>query len=458
MTDIATLSNLTAAAIGRALAAGEDSPVALAEHLLEQIDAASGQSVFLAVTGDRAMREARAAEKRLAAGRPLSALDGVPIAWKDLIDMAGEVTTAGSATRRDAPPAADDAPIVANATGSGMVSLGKLNLTEFAYSGLGHNPHFGTPANPHDRSIPRSPGGSSSGAAVAVASGLAPCAIGTDTGGSVRVPSAFNGLVGYKSSEGRIDKSAIFPLSYTFDTVGPLTRSVEDCVLLDMTLRGAPATDVCRQPIEALRLFVPETIVLDDLDPAVSENFENSLLRLQQAGAQVTRGPLEIFAQAAAMATDLGTIQAAEAYIVHRDLVDGPDVASIDRRVVARIMRGKQMSAADLLGLQRARIAMMRKLADHLDGRLLATPTVAMVAPGSAPLDDDDDLFHTANLKALRNTLLGNFLNLPGLAIPSGTDDAGLPTSTLISSIGDDDDRLLGFGLTAERFVRSHPD
>ncbi|MFP4273738.1 MAG: amidase family protein, partial [Paracoccaceae bacterium] len=402
----------------------------------------------------RALAEARAAEARLKAGRALSPLDGVPVAWKDLIDMAGERTTAASDIYRDAALRTADAAVVANAAAAGLVSLGKLNLTEFAYSGLGLNPHFGTPRNPHDPAEPRAPGGSSSGSGVAVAAGLAPLAIGTDTGGSVRIPAAFNGVVGYKSSEGRIDARGVFALSRTLDTVGPLGRSVEDCVLADMVLRGAAATAVRRQPVAGLRILVPESVVLDDLDAAVAANFEQSLIRLERAGALISRAAVPEFVRAAELAAALGTITAAEAYFEHRSLVEGAECGRIDRRVLARIEAGRRMKAAELIALQRARAEDMASLAARLDGAFLAMPTAPHTAPRIAPLEADDARFHRVNLKTLRNTSIGNFLNLPGLAVPNGTDAKGLPTSFLLAACGGDDDRLLGAGLGAEAVIR----
>jgi aspartyl-tRNA(Asn)/glutamyl-tRNA(Gln) amidotransferase subunit A len=441
----------SAAAIGRALAAGEGSPVALAEELLAGAEA-QASPIFLRVTRERALREARAAEVRLRAGRPLSLLDGVPIGWKDLIDMAGERTTAASAIYRDSPPRERDAPVVANAAAAGMVSLGKLNLTEFAYSGLGLNPHFGTPANPNGRG--RVPGGSSSGSGVAVAAGLLPCAVGTDTGGSIRVPASFNGIVGYKSSEGRVPKAGVFALSETLDSVGPLARTVEDCVLLDAVLTGRATSAVRRLPLPSLRIFVPEGPVLEDLDPDVAANFDAALARLAAAGARVTRGPMPAFGEAARLAAEVGTITAAEAYVEHRALVDGPARERIDRRVVARIDGGKRMTAHGLITILRARQRLMAELAAHVGDGFIAMPTTPGTAPEAAPLEADDALFHRANLRALRNTMLGNYLNLPGLAIPSGRDAAGLPTGFLLCATGDRDEALLGAGLSAEAIIR----
>jgi len=451
MAGIEALSKRSATAIGRALISGEASAVELTEYYLSKTDKPEAENVFISVTRERALREAAAADQRIATGRPLSALDGVPIVWKDLIDLKGEVTTAASESRRIAPPAERDASIAGH---GGMVCLGKTNLTEFAYSGLGLNPHFGTPKNPHSPDAPRIPGGSSSGTGVAVAANLAPCGIGTDTGGSVRVPAAMNGIVGYKTSEGRIDKDGVYPLSTTLDTVGPLARSVEDCVLIDMILRGATTSYVVRHDMRDAVIFVPETVALDDLDDGVAENFEASLKRLEAAGAKIERGAFQPFADVMQLTADNGTLASVEAYYMHKDLVDGPNVGIVDPRVVARINGGKTMSAHSYHTILTERERMIEDCWSLVGERLIAMPTVAMTAPEIAPLDADVELFGQTNLKALRNTNLGNMLDLCGLAIPNGTDSDGMPTSFLLSSLGGDDERLLGFGLAAEEVIR----
>jgi len=442
-----------AAVIGRAIAAGALDPVGFTDCLLERI-AAQTSPIFLATTRDRALKEASAAAARAKTGRMLSALDGVPIAWKDLIDMQGERTTAASDLFRGAAPAGEDAPIVKQACAAGMVNLGKLNLTEFAYSGLGLNPHYGTPLNPCATDAPRSPGGSSSGSGVAVAAGMAPIAVGTDTGGSVRIPAAFNGVTGYKSSEGRIDTTGVFALSRTLDSVGPLALTVEDCMLADAVMRGKVGAAVSRSDPSDLSVFVPETVVLDDLEPDVAANFEATIERLERAGVGVARGRLPEFSEAAALAAEIGTITAAEAYYEHAERIDGADRDRIDRRVVARIDMGKTMSAKDLLLLQRARTAAMARLSARLDGALVAIPTAPHVAPKIAPLEADDALFHPVNLKTLRNTAIGNFLNMPGVAMPNGTGTACMPTSFLLSAPGGQDTRLLGAALALETLIR----
>lgn len=315
--------------------------------------------------------------------------------------VSGEATTAAAATRRDAPLAAEDAPVVANAAAAGMISLGKLNLTEFAYSGLGLNPHHGTPMNL--RAPGCAPGGSSSGSAVAVAVRLVPVAVGTDTGGSVRVPAAFTGLVGYRPSEERVDKRRVVALSPRLDGVGPLARSVENAILTDAALRGAA---VGARP--CFPLLVPEGVALNDLEPAVAAGFKAGLRRLEAAGVRPRRGRLSALEEAARLVAEHGTITAAEAYAEHRVLVEGPDVGEVDRRVVARILHGREMSAHDLLVSLPDRARLAGELASSLDGALLAMLATPIAPPEITPLEADDALFHRLNLLTLRNTVLGN--------------------------------------------------
>jgi len=451
MSDLDKLSTRTATAIGRAIVAGEVTATELADYYLSKTEAPEAKHVYISVTRERAMREAAAADKRIAEGRPLSALDGVPIVWKDLFDLEGEVTTAASDVYRNAPPAERDAFCAGN---GGMVCLGKTNLTEFAYSGLGLNPHFGTPRNPHSPDVDRIPGGSSSGTGAAIAANLAPCGIGTDTGGSVRIPAAFNGLVGFKTSEGSVPKDGVFGLSETLDTVGPLGRSVEDCVLLDFLLRGETTSSVARRDVAGTVVFVPETVVLDDLESAVAENFEASLKRLEAAGARIERGPMQPFADIMQLTADHGTLTSVEAYATHKELVDGPDASRVDARVVARMGGGKTMSAYSFHTILTTRARLIQECWDLVGDRLIAMPTVAMTAPETAPLEADMDLFNQTNLKALRNTNLGNMLDLCGLAIPNGTDSDGMPTSFLLSTPYADEELLLGVGLSAEELIR----
>ncbi|MEM7041612.1 MAG: amidase [Pseudomonadota bacterium] len=457
MTTFNDLHKRSAADVGRAIAGGLD-PVEVADYFLERVAAQDDQPVFIAITAGRARQEALASRERHADGKPLGPLDGVPIAWKDLIDVEGSPTTAASALYRDNAPADQDAPIVANATAAGMVTLGKVNLTEFAYSGIGLNPHFGTPSIPHDLKTPRAPGGSSSGSATAVSRGMAPCAIGSDTGGSVRIPSAFNGLTGHKSSEGRISKEGVVPLSVTLDTIGPLAHSVEDCILLDAVLRGVAPSMPSAPPLADIRLLVPENVMLDELDHAVAGNFVASIEALGRAGIRIEHRRLPLLDEVVEMTKRHGTLIATEAYTHYRDILESPDVKRMDRRVVARMMMGKSMTADDVKAIRDGRAHLAAELRNEVGEAFLAMPTCPHVAPEIAPLEADDELFHKINLKTLRNTSIGNILGTPGVAMPNGTDKNGLPTSLLISALADDDDRLLAAALSIELVIAKRRD
>lgn len=442
----------TAAALGRLLRSRQLDALELTEFFIERIEASADPAVFTSTCFERARREAAQSAARYRAGQPLGPLDGVPVAWKDLIDIAGLTTTAGSAIYRDAAPAGHDAPIVRNLAAAGMVTLGKTNLSEFAYSALGLNPHFGTPLNPRASDEPRVPGGSSSGSAVAVAAGLVPVAIGTDTGGSVRTPAAFNGVVGFKSSEQWIDTNGVFPLSRTLDTIGVFAHDVADCYLLDLALRGLPATMLAPDdavPLACLTLVVPDNAILDEVEPEVRRNFIASLERAAAAGVRVRWQPVPELTQVRALIARHGNIAAAEAYQWHRELLESPRHAEVDATVYKRIMGGKTMSAADFEALQQGRAALQRSLWTTLGEALLVMPTVPHVAPPIAPLAADADEFARVNLKTICNTLLGNMLNACGLALPNGLGAAQMPTSLLLSAPAAHEARLLraGFAL-----------
>lgn len=458
MPEIEQIAGRTAAGIALAYRSGEASPVAVVEYLLERIAASEPENVFITVTADRALEEARAADRRYKSGTPLSALDGVPIGWKDIIDIAGTRTTAGSKVLGAQPAKNADAPLAANAAKAGMITMGKLNMTELAYSALGLNPHFGTPANPNSKAPRRAPGGSSSGSAVAVAARLLPCAIGSDTGGSVRIPSSFNGVVGYKTSPGRIDTTGVVPLASTYDTIGPIARSVEDCILLERAMRGAISAELLRVDLREVEIVVPTNVVVEDVQPDVLSNFERSIATLAEAGVSIRRERLEILDRMLEMNARHGTLTAAEAYHEFHDLVDGEQAAEIDHRVVRRILDGKRMSANDVISIQRGRRRLIADLGHQLRGALMAWPTTAITAPEIDQLEKDDDTFHRINLLTLRNTMPGNILDLCGVALPNGRDAAGMPTSTLISSMAGDDERLLGVAIEVERVIAAARD
>ncbi len=413
----------------------------------------SEPGLFTCLLEERAQAEARASDARWDAGRPRGPLDGVPVVWKDLFDVAGATTTAGSETRRHAPPAAEDATAVQRLTACGCIGIGKVGLSEFAYSGLGLNPHFGTPLNRSSRDGHRAPGGSSSGSAVAVAAHMACIGLGTDTGGSVRVPAAFNGLVGYKPSIGRFDKQGVFPLSETLDVPGPIAHTVQDCAWVDAALRAQPLQALRASAVPTLSFVVPLNLVFDGIEPEAGAAFEALVERLRLAGAQVHYSHIPAFDELATLTAGHGTIAAAEAYAWHQALVDGPDAPKVDRRVLARMARGKTMSALDLLTLQAARLRLARECAALLGDAWMLCPTVVHVAPLVAPLEADEELFHRVNLRTLQNTLPGNFLDLCGVSLPMGTGTAGMPLGALISGAAGRDEALLSAALGVEQLL-----
>jgi aspartyl-tRNA(Asn)/glutamyl-tRNA(Gln) amidotransferase subunit A len=453
LTDIDQIANRTAAGIALAYRSGEADPVAITECLLARIGAAANDRVFITVTAERAMAEARASSRRYKEGAPLSALDGVPIGWKDNIDIAGAPTTGGSRVFSGGLAKTADLPLAANATAIGMVTMGKLNMSEFAYSALGLNPHFGTPRNPNSRGTARAPGGSSSGCGAAVAARLLPCAVGSDTGGSVRIPASFNGIVGYKTSHGRIDGTGLIPLARSYDTVGPLARSVEDCILLDRAMRGAITADVLRAKLRNIAILVPTNVILDRAADAVRANFERSVEALAAEGVSVRREPVDVLDEIIDMTARHGTLTAAEAYSEFHELVDGERASEIDRRVLRRILDGKKMMANDLIAIQRGRQKMIARLHSQLQGGLLVTPTTQITAPELAPLEASDETFHAVNVLALRNTMPGNILDLCGVALPNGQDHDGLPTSILFSAAHGEDEKLLAAAIEIERVI-----
>lgn len=444
----------TAAGLAKKLRKGEADPVALVEEAFAAIDAVDDPAIFTETLKPRALAEAKAARKRLKAGTPASLLDGVPVAWKDLFDLQGRVTTAGSVVLKSDPPAKRDAALVAAGKAAGLVSIGCLNMTEFAYSGIGLNPHYGTPRNPNDSRVHRSPGGSSSGSGVVVAAGIVPLAIGTDTGGSVRIPASFNGVTGYKSSTGHYSMDGVFPLSKTLDTLGPLAHTVEDCVLADAVLRGLKKPGVKAAPIRGQLFLVPETVVFDGCEAAVQRNFEASIERLRKAGAKVKRIRMPVLQEIFDLIAARGHILGAEALAVHWDRVKGEAAARMDARVVKRILMAEKMTAVDLVLFMEARTRMIAESTALIGDAIIAYPTTPHVAMPIAPLEADHDVFFRNNARTLRNTLIGNFLDWCGVSIPNGHDGDGMPTGFLLSAPHGADQAVLATALGAENLIR----
>lgn len=433
---------------------GEADPVAVTESVLDGIKSYADQAIFIELTGDRALSEARASADRLRHGRSLGVLDGIPIAWKDLFDIEGMPTTAGSIVLSDAPLAKSDAAIVTALKQAGMIAVGRTNMSEFAFSGLGINPHYGTPHNPHGKGQPRIPGGSSSGAGAAVAAGLVPIAMGTDTGGSVRIPAALNGITGYKATHGRYAMSGIFPLSGNLDSLGPLCRTVQDAVWVDAAMRGRTSSEITRRPIEGLEVVIPENVVFDGAEPGVVAAFEATVERLNRKGVRFNRIKMPVFDEIFALMARYGALVTAEAFALHRERLAGADAARMDHRVVMRTRLGERTTTADYIAILAERRRMIAESEALIAGRLLAFPAVAHVAPPIAPLEADDELFIAVNGKTLRNTLIGNFLDWCGVSMPCGRGDADMPVGFLLSAPANCDEALLSAALSIEPVVQ----
>jgi aspartyl-tRNA(Asn)/glutamyl-tRNA(Gln) amidotransferase subunit A len=425
----------------------------LVEACIAKIADASGegQRTFIHVDRDAAIAAADAMDHLRKANAAPSRFAGIPVSVKDLFDIKGQVSRAGSRALEDSAPAEADAPVVARLRRAGFVVIGRTNMTEFAYSGIGINPHYGTPKGAWQRSVGHVPGGSSSGAAVSVVDGMAHGALGTDTGGSCRIPAAFNGIVGYKPTQRRIPLDGAVPLSSTLDSYGPLARSVSCCAVLDAVLADEAVTPLQPRPIKGMRLAVPTTVALDDLDHAVARTFERALETLSRQGAQIERIAVPEFLDVGAMNAK-GGFSAAESYAWHRFLLTSKgDV--YDPRVASRILRGESLSAADYIDLLGAR----RSLIAHSTTRLapydaLILPTTANTPPRIADLADDK-AFTRANLLALRNCTLINTIDGCAISLPAHR-EGDVPVGLMLAASGGSDRRILELAAAMEPVIR----
>lgn len=436
--DIATL---------QATLAGPGAHEALLERVLAEARAPAAAHVYTALFDDEALAAARAADDAAARGQPLPPLAGLPVTVKDLYDIAGRTTMAGSVLREGAPPAARDAEAVARLKRAGAAVTGLTNMTEFAFSGVGINPHHGTPRNPADAGTARIPGGSSAGAAVSVALGQAVAALGSDTGGSIRIPAALCGLVGFKNTQRRTPLAGAFPLSFTLDTVCAMTRSVADCLHVDGVLAGAPLVPPQR-PLRGLRLALPQTLLLEALEPAVAQAFERALARLSAGGAQIV--PLKL-----AELGEIGQINApggfsaVEAFAVHREAL-ATQRARFDPRVAARVALGEGVSAADYITMQRRRLDWIGRVEAALAGvDAVVCPTTPITAPPIAELVASDEAFFKANGLLLRNTFAFNFLDGCAFTLPCQA-PGSLPVGLMLGAPGGHDAALAGVALALE--------
>jgi aspartyl-tRNA(Asn)/glutamyl-tRNA(Gln) amidotransferase subunit A len=377
---------------------------------------AAEERVFLRVYEEAARFAADAADARRRAGISLGPLDGSIVSIKDLFDVAGETTTAGSIALRDFPPAQRDATVVRRLRQAGAVIIGKTNMVEFAFSGLGLNPHYGTPGNASDPML--IPGGSSSGAGVSVAEGTSDISIGSDTGGSVRIPAALNGVVGLKPTAHRVPLDGAFPLSPSLDSIGPLAGTVQDCAWADAIMAGEEPRALVPYALAGLRIGIPRGRLFSEIEPMVGEAFEASLRLLSRAGARIVDHDIEDLLSGMAEATSRASIASIEASEVHADWID-TRASMIDPLVRKSIARSGAVPTPVYLRMVRQRRALLAAMDDRLAGiDVLALPATAISAPAIAPLIADEELYHRTDWLILRNTMVGNQFDLTGISLP----------------------------------------
>jgi aspartyl-tRNA(Asn)/glutamyl-tRNA(Gln) amidotransferase subunit A len=419
------------------------------EAALGRIDDPKGEGAraCLTVYRDHAKAAADAADARAKAGVSLGPIDGTIVSIKDLFDVAGEVTRAGSKVfAEEGKPAAADAPVVRRLRAGGAVIVAKTNMSEFAYTGIGANPHFGTPGNPADRK--RVPGGSSSGAAVAAADGMCEIAIGTDTGGSCRIPGALCGIVGYKPSRQRIPTQGAFPLSYSIDSIGPIARSVEACARADAVMANETYVPLEPVPLAGLRIGVAEDYPLENLDETVDLKFSDAVARLNKAGAHISEEKLALLDEMAQV-NSKGGVQPAEAFAIHRDLLSRRADA-MDPNVSVRLERARNISAADYIDMVRERARLIRMMDIRIaDVDVLAWPTTPMVAPTMQEVAAPDE-FARKNAMLLRNTVIVNFFDLCAISVPIPR-GSGLPAGFMLVARNGQDQRLFRIAAAVER-------
>lgn len=439
----------SALALGAAIESGRADPRDLTESFLEAIKTADqNHTVYVRVLPERARAEAKAAAERARSGLRRSPLDGVPLSWKELFDVAGEPTTACSALLANN-IATKDAVAVERLTRAGAVLLGKTTMTELAFSGLGINPIFGTPENPHDTNCARAPGGSSSGAGVSVARGLCAAAIGTDTGGSVRIPAAWNGLVGLKTSTGRVPLDGTIPLAPSLDTIGPLARTVADTAILFSHL-GRTRADIRDVALRDHAVIVPDNLVFEGLDRGIAKTIEQAIHQLGAVGLRIVHKPLPALDEIHELAWRGPSLLTAEAYGIWGERVEA-EQDKMFRSVSSRFLMSNAGTAPELaasLMLRRQIQARYAKETEGFDAVLL--PTVISSPPEIAPLLADDNAYGKANRRALRNATLGNQLGLCALTLPVGKDTQGLPVGLMLQAAPGKEELLLRLGRAIE--------
>jgi aspartyl-tRNA(Asn)/glutamyl-tRNA(Gln) amidotransferase subunit A len=442
----------TLAVLAEELGRGATSSRRLVEECLERIadPVGEGPRAFLKVHAASALAAADYHDQLRRHGAHPSPWAGIPVSIKDLFDIAGDVTTAGSMVLAGGGPAHADAPAVARLRSAGLIPIGRTNMTELAYSGLGLNPHHGTPRNAYDRQAGRTPGGSSSGAAVSITDRMAYGALGTDTGGSCRIPAAFCGIVGFKPTARRVPLAGAYPLAPSLDSIGPMAASVACCATLDALLAAEPTQPLVPVPLADLRLAVPAAVVLDGADAHTGRAFERSLAALTGAGVQITQLPLHELTELARI-NRKGGFSAAECYAAqHARLERQGDV--FDPRVAMRIRRGAEQSAVDYIELLQARADLIRRIEPKLERfDAVVMPTTPIIAPLFTELATDEE-YGRINLLVLRNPSIANFLDRCAISVPCHESGAA-PVGLMLMGAASGDRRLLALAAGVEALL-----
>lgn len=445
--------DVTLKTLSEDLAAGTTTSRALVEACLAKIDdpAGEGRRAFIAVDREAALAQADAMDRLRSADAQPSPYAGIPISIKDLFDVRGQVTRAGAMVLADEKPAAEDAPAVARLRRAGFVLIGRANMSEFAFSGLGLNPHFGTPRNPSDSKTARVPGGSTSGGAVSVADRMAHATLGTDTGGSCRIPAAFTGIVGFKPTARRVPTTGAIPLSTSLDSVGSLARSVACCAAFDAIIADQPLGNLQPVSLAGLRLAVPRTLVFDRIDVTVSSDFERALSLLSRAGAIIVEIDIPEFLDIAGINAK-GGFPASESFAWHREFLN-VHPGRYDPRIKMRIERGQHMTAADYIDLLAARKAYIAGVTRRIrDFDAMLFPTVPIVAPAISELNNDQS-FTDQNLLVLRNSTTINLLDGCAVSIPMHR-QGGAPTGITIAGLQGHDAAVFNVSSAIENLLR----
>lgn len=421
------------------------------KKILSKLETRIGsESVFSTIYAGTATTEASASDERRDSGRLVGPLDGRIISIKDLFDVKGEPTLAGSVIRKTAEAASEDAVTVERLKAAGAIIIGKTHMTEFAFTAVGLNPHYGVPANAIDPQ--RVPGGSSSGAAVSVAEGTSEIAIGSDTGGSVRIPAALNGLVGFKPTAKRIPLDGAFPLAPSLDSIGPIAKTVSDCLLADAIMAGeAPVLPVPRA-LNSLTVGLPEGTMLADMEPDVCDAFKHSLKLLQDAGARVVSFELNDLILELRKAASIGSIAGIEASHIHADTwLKEPD-ANVDERVKLTLAKRLKVSQEDYHGLMQIRQSLIAEMDRRLaDIDFLVTPTTPIVAPTIALVIDDPVEYDRVEGLLLRNTQIANQFDLCSITLPMPV--TGMPVGLMLTARNGADKELLAAALAVEKLL-----